>query len=512
MTETDPHPLPPRSAAVAEYQGSHGPVSLNAAALFNGFAPRPLNAGFTWAEFGCGHGITTCLQAAAHPQGHFFGVDRDGAALETGRALAKTSFLANAVFLEGDYTAPHDLEALPPLDFAVAHGVLSWLDLEGRLAFMSRLRPLLKPGAILLLTYDALPGRAALPPLRDLLFSVTAGLEGDPLGRARKAMDWLRSDRIRQGRFFRDNPAIADMIDHLVALGPHHLSRAFFGGTLRPLHFAQVHGEMKAQGLTFAGRAEAFLNLVDLAVPSSLRGELRDARSRVELEAKRDFLRDEGFRRDIYVNGPPLADEDTWVRAQGDMIIGSADAPGHGDPTVGFGDQTMSFAGPPFDQVRAALDLGPRPLSALMSAAETETVPPSLVLEAARLLLAGGLAAPHALARDLPAAADPGQRHAMPHPLNRILAQSHGLGGPTVPLVSKVRGEGIVLDNRDALLLHGFCEAGRDGAVDHVLARIGESAAQSTIDRQALIRRLEAEILPRLPWFLGLGVIERRDA
>ncbi|MCF8502960.1 MAG: class I SAM-dependent methyltransferase, partial [Rhodospirillum sp.] len=325
MSETDHPILSPASAAVAEFHAGQGPVSLNTAALFNGFAPRPLAPGFTWAEFGCGHGITTCVQAAANPQGHFYGVDIDGKALRTGRVLAKAGFLANATFLDADYTKPHGLDALPPLDFAVAHGVLSWLDVEGRMAFMARLRPLLKPGAIVLATYDSLPGRAALVPLRDLLFSVTAKKDGDPIGRARAAMEWLAATRTMGARFFRDHPAIAEMVDHLLNLGPHHLARAFFGGDLRPLHFAQVHGEMVDQGLTFAGRAEAYLNLVELAVPDNMRKELRSATSRVELEAKRDFLRNEGFRRDIYVNGDPFPDMERWAEAQGEMILASTD-------------------------------------------------------------------------------------------------------------------------------------------------------------------------------------------
>ncbi|WP_413207522.1 methyltransferase regulatory domain-containing protein [Rhodospirillum sp. A1_3_36] len=513
MSETDHSILLPPSAAVAEFHPGSGPVQLNAAALFNGFAPRPLAPDFTWAEFGCGHGITPCVQAAANPQGHFYGLDIDGKALNTGKTLAKAGFLANVTFLEADYTKPQGLERLPPLDFAVAHGVLSWLDVEGRMAFMARLRPLLKPGAILLATYDSFPGRAALVPLRDLLFSVTDKKKADPIGRARAAMEWLHSTRSMGARFFRDNPALTAMIDQLINLGPHHVARAFFGGDLRPLHFAQVHREMEAQGLTFAGRAEAHLNLVDLAVPEDMRKELRNVATRVELEAKRDFLRNEGFRRDIYVNGPSFPDTEHWTEAQGRMILGAKDAPGQADLEVDLGDQIMSFTGPPFDQVRAALDLGPRPLAELTQVAETEAVPPSLILEAARLLLAGGLAKAHAKAVDFPEEADPKARYSMPSPLNRILALSLGLGGPTVPLVSKVRGGGVILDNRDALLLNSFCEGGLDQAVARTLAALDTQGIDPSADRsataQTLTRRLTQSVLPRLAWFLGHGIIER---
>ena len=58
---------------------------------------------------------------------------------------------------------------------------------------------------------------------------------------------------------------------------------------------------MEQGGLKFAGCATLFLNMVDLAVPPDLYEEFRNLSSRAELEAKRDFIRNETFRRDVWV-------------------------------------------------------------------------------------------------------------------------------------------------------------------------------------------------------------------
>ncbi|ABC24226.1 methyltransferase [Rhodospirillum rubrum] len=501
-------PLSPAAAALADFQPDRGPAALNGAAVFCGFAPRPLDDGFTWADFGCGLGITASILAAANPQGRFFAIDADGQALAAGRALAKAAFLDNLTFLQADYTKPHDLD-LPPLDFAVLGNVLCWLDGQERQALLSRLGTLLKPGGIVLATYDALPGAAALVPLRDLLFSVTAGQAANPVARARAAIDWLGAMRAAGIDFFRDNPALGPRLDALIERGPQALAGRFFGGTLRPLHFAQVNAEMAAQGLTFAGRAEAFLNLIDLAVPAALRPRLRAATSRAEVEATRDFIRNEDHRRDLYIKGAAPSDGAALTAFDDGRILGPAAAPGQANPEVSFGAVSLSFRGALFESLLAALDLGPRPVGELCASAALEGVPPGLIRDGLRLLTAGGLARPYARAADVAPAAPPVWPLRLPHPLNRALALTLGLGGPTVALASKVLGDGVVMDNRDALLLVALCDAGPEGAVERALAILADQAIPcGPATTQALTDRLSPLITDILPWLRVLGVVE----
>lgn len=69
---------------------AHAPAHLNAAAVTNGFAPRPLDPGFAWADFAPGDGLDAALHAAANPGGRFF-APASGRAAAAWRGSSKIS-------------------------------------------------------------------------------------------------------------------------------------------------------------------------------------------------------------------------------------------------------------------------------------------------------------------------------------------------------------------------------------------------------------------------------------
>src|SRR5262245_30153186 len=89
---------------VTEFYGDHSPVHLNLIAAANGFRPRPLDPGFTWCDYGCGHGITAITLAGCYPQGHFYGIDFLPAHINFAEVLAIRGGLDNATFLKKSFT------------------------------------------------------------------------------------------------------------------------------------------------------------------------------------------------------------------------------------------------------------------------------------------------------------------------------------------------------------------------------------------------------------------------
>ncbi len=505
------------AAYVAEYAADHSPAAMNWGAAFCGVAPRPLDQGFTWCDFGCGHGLTTAILAAAYPQGQFYGVDVQETQVGNGRALAEAGFLGNATFLKMDFKALRP-DTLPPLDFAVLHGVLSQVDGETRQAVIAHAAQSLKPGGLMLATYNALPGWAAIQPLRDLLFSVTAEHEGNALARARAAQDWLRGMRRADVKFFRDNPAIGAAVDGLLDQDPRHMAHEYFLGLQTPFHFAQISNEMQAHGLSFAGRTEFALNLVDLAVPSTVQPALRRCKSRAELEAKRDFIRNETVRRDLYVKGSAFGSEAAWEAAQRALVVGLETRSDLLERQVSFGDLSMTYTGTPFDEVLAALDEGACTVADLPQRGPLKGQPPMLVLDAVRLLLAGGLIRPFATPTEPPGAGtvDPSGAFMMTHPLNRAMAGRLGFSAPRVPLVSPGLGGGLMMSNMESLLLLGLCDVGRAKAPEWAAQVLRKAASEvvvgtgalSETETLALFRRsLDALISDKLEKLVELGVV-----
>ena len=123
------------TAYVAEYYSDHAPAHMNLAGAFNGFRPRPLDQPFTWCDYGCGNGVTANVLAACYPHAQFYGVDFMNTHIRTAETLSLRGGLDNTTFLCKSFTQLSE-DDLPPLDFAVMHGVLSLVDEETRAALL----------------------------------------------------------------------------------------------------------------------------------------------------------------------------------------------------------------------------------------------------------------------------------------------------------------------------------------------------------------------------------------
>ena len=144
------------------------PLSQNFSLLLRGIAPVQLADGFSYCELGCGHGFSTTLLAAANPKGSFWGVDFNPAHVASAERLAAAARVENVTFLEQSF-AEVLTASMPRLDFIALHGVWSWISGENRRAIIDFINAKLKPGGVVYISYNALPGWAAHAPLRQLL-------------------------------------------------------------------------------------------------------------------------------------------------------------------------------------------------------------------------------------------------------------------------------------------------------------------------------------------------------
>src|SRR5689334_12867672 len=187
------------------------PAMLRLVAALNGF-PAPPADDFDYCELGSGNGDTTAALAAAHPGSRFLGVDVNPEHVAFATSLANGGGLGNVRFLERDFA---DLagEGLPDFDYICAHGVLSWISPEKRKALLAFAEAKLKPGGLLYVSYNALPGWAAVEPLRRLMVDSAAGIEGGTLDRARHAVAVATLLKDGGAGYFASNPVAKDMLD-----------------------------------------------------------------------------------------------------------------------------------------------------------------------------------------------------------------------------------------------------------------------------------------------------------
>lgn len=444
-----------------EYYPDHNPVHLNAVAALNGAPPRPLGADATWCDIGCGNGVSALAVAAAHPSLQVIGIDINPRHIAFARGLAHEARLTNARFIDADL-ADLPRGRIPPLDFAIMHGVLSWVDPTVRTRLLDRVQADLKPGGLLMASYDALPGWAAQRVMRDMMVAVSRDAKGGSLGRADAALQWLRRLRAGGAAFFRDNPALGRLVDDLRDDQLPYIAHEYLNAGLWPFAFAQVQGEMAARGLQFVGRAELFLNIADLAVPPELMEELTGAATRLEFEARRDFIRNEGFRRDVYVKGATFDDVAAWEAAMDGLRFAVTEPLAGLSREVAFGGVRVPFSGSPFDEALAHWDATPG------QALGTDQ-PAEVARELGRLLSAARLVDPVFPRGPTGPSAAAAARLVdgpltMPLRFNRVACLRLAPLGPRIPLAAPALGTVVDMAAADALLAMGLTQRGRDGA------------------------------------------------
>lgn len=470
------------TAYVAEFYGDHAPTHMNLVAATNGFRPVAVDGAFTWCDYGCGNGLTAAVLAGAYPQAKFYGVDFLPAHIRTAETLAVRMNLDNATFLQRSFTdlKPADL---PPLDFAVMHGVLSWIDDKTREAVLDDAAQRLKPGGLLMTGTNAMPGWAAKLPMRNMVYSLSKD-SVNSLERARIGLDWLKRLKDAQVKYFRDNPALAEAVDELERVDPRYMAHEYFNEHLRAFYFAELKAMMEARGLRFAGCARLFLNMVDLAVPKELQDEFRTAKTRAELEAKRDFIRNETFRRDIWIKGEPLKSEDEWLEVNQSQIFGTLEPLANIDKAVAFGDLQMSYESEPFasllntiaGQATSVRDMEKLPSLASLS--------PWTRAEAARLLAAGGQVM--GFAQSTKTIKVPKGAKLSLTPANRGMIKELGMILPRLALVAPAAGTGVEMTNLDAILLLARCDHGSDKAVKAAAKLFGSGEGDVVIGGKKL--------------------------
>ena len=144
------------------------PAWLDHAALVAGIEPPPRQKGFAWCDLGCGQGVTAAILAATHPSGVFHGIDAMPAHIDHARRLAAAAAIPNLQLHAVDFAAAIALE-LPQFDYIVAHGVYTWIGPEAQCAVRRFIDCRLKPGGLVYLSYNAMPGWARDLPFQGLL-------------------------------------------------------------------------------------------------------------------------------------------------------------------------------------------------------------------------------------------------------------------------------------------------------------------------------------------------------
>lgn len=280
------------------------PAHLRYVALLGGVEAPGASGQFTYVELGCGNGYSTALHAAANPQGRFCGVDFNPTHIRNAQKLAQDAGIDNVRFLEKSF-AELLQEELEEADFIALHGVWSWIGAEQRQQLLEFMRRNLRPGGMVYLSYNCLPGLAQVAPLQRLLNDHASLGAGERVEKVRRSMEFALRLQQAGARFFAASPLATARLADMGRHDPHYLAHEYYNANWSPFYHADVARELAQAKLAFAGSASLIDNFEQFALKPEVAKIVAEISERAMAETIKDFARNQTFRRDVYTRGAP---------------------------------------------------------------------------------------------------------------------------------------------------------------------------------------------------------------
>jgi len=483
-----------------------GPSALNFVLLLQSLEPIALKDGFTYCDLGCGQGESINFFAACHPEGEFHAVDFNYAHIAGARSLAHQAHINNVTFWEASFADLAELE-LPDFDFITLHGVYTWVGQQNRQRIVDFLRDKLKPGGVVYLSYNSLPGWSSHAPLRHLLSSYADTQSGSLETRVERAICFVERLMASGASFFEANPSAKEFFEYVCTLPKNYLVHEFFNSDWTLFYHAEVVRHLAAAKLTFVGSG-CFADNQDMLRLSASQQQVLDGISdRVMRETVKDFAVAPLLRRDVFTRGRrrlTAAEQLEHVgRSHFALVVPQAKIERKALFPVG----EVLFDRELYDPVLFALEEKPQSLDQLLQRPELSALGQARVIEALMVLLSAEYMMPAV------------------EPELKTLISTRRLNGTILErklddidkqfLASPVLQSGIKVDWLERLLL--LCEInkeaepmayiwGRMEANRHMLTRDGEILHGKEENLEEVARAIETFCSCKLPLLRQLGV------
>jgi SAM-dependent methyltransferase len=278
------------------------PEHLNYVCVLHGVEPPAAGRAYTYFELGCGRAGTVGTLAASNPRARFFANDFMPSHVAEGRARAQQAGLRNLSLFEESF---EDLATggpeLPQFDYITMQGVYTWVAPEVRRQIVAFLARRLKPGGVVSLGYNAMPGWAASTPLQRLMRAGSRWATGDGRQRVEQVRQLMQLLAGAEAEVVKDCAATLRRLGRLQTASPEYLQHEFLNGHWHPMYHADVAEELAAAKLDFVGSAMLPMHGCSFAPEQqALLDAIPDAGWR---ETAKDYILGTPLRTDVFVRG-----------------------------------------------------------------------------------------------------------------------------------------------------------------------------------------------------------------
>ncbi|HEY0838406.1 MAG TPA: class I SAM-dependent methyltransferase [Azospirillum sp.] len=275
------------------------PASVAFAALLAGRAvPAPRAA----LELGCGAGFNAAVLAAANPDCAWTAIDFNPDHIAAAEDFRTRAGLTNLTYSDAGFAECRDRHP-GPYDYVAAHGVYSWIGEDTARDVQGILRASLAVGGAAYLSYNCLPGWAALAPLRRLFTEAAARHTGSSAEKARAAVAFAGRLADQGAAYVSANPAVRARLDAIAGQDPQYLAHEYLNADWRLLYHADMARDMAAAKLSFLASADPVEAFPELSLPAALVETVRAEPDPALAETLKDFAVNRQFRRDLFGKG-----------------------------------------------------------------------------------------------------------------------------------------------------------------------------------------------------------------
>jgi SAM-dependent methyltransferase len=441
------------SGYVADIDYTHGfyreltPNLLSLSLLAKGKRGLGDLQGASYCELGCGQGFSANLLAAANPQIDFYATDFDPSHIHGAKLLAAEAATPNVHFFDQSFADFLVNPALPSFDIISLHGIYSWIAVEHRTTIVDLIRRKLKPGGVVYISYNCLPGWSAAAPLRQLLYMHAKSQGGPTAGRLDPALDFIEKLFAAEPAVLRANPALKTRLDGLRKLNRNYLAHEYLNDSWTLFYHADVAAEMGAAKLSHVGSAALLehIDAVNLTAPQQqILAETGDHTLR---ETLRDYMVNQQFRRDVFALGPVThsvsSSRQQWLEMRFALSTTRADVPMTVKGSLGEATLQENIYRPLVD----ALARGPTTVRQLLAEPVIAAIGWERLLQALTVLVGAGHVQPCLPAKD------EGKRAQRTRAFNSAICKRAEDSGELQFLASPVTGGGLLVNRFEQLFL-----------------------------------------------------------
>ena len=462
-------------------------------------------------ELGFGMGVNPIVNAAVNPDVQFEGIDFNPEHVLHAKKLAEDAKITNVHLREASFQdlAEEANRGQHDVDIIIAHGILTWVSEDARSAIVDIASKRLRPGGVLYVSYNAMPGWAPMMPLQRLMRENSSQSIARSDQHVSSGFELAKALVGEGAKYFAANPGVAPRLEEASKLDAHYLAHEYLNENWTIFYFADIAKSLNAAKLKFLASASIAENMDSLCFPAAMLPRVAKA-DPIWKETLRDYAANTQFRRDIFGRGRVTAtlSDQMAMAAQVNfhLAVPRSKATLELSTPLGKANGNADLYLPILD----SLDSGPKTLLDLMQLPVSATKGQSAIAQAAALLVHSGQVLP-SFRREINV--EPARR------FNELVVKRLQAGKLVGTLAAPVVGGGLLIEQGHAIALSAVLEGYEqdiDKAGHHAIGVLKGLGRDVTIDgkkaepqeAQAKMRTVMEDLFTLyLPVWRRLGVL-----